>query len=263
MTSASKNIVLVIISIFVFALSQNLHAQILHVNTINCKLSNSDTALLNKMARFEANFYNQVFQTHLNDTVTININLYGKKGEYKDVQKDEMKTTFIDGFYSAKDNKIFIYKSDEYMKTLFHETSHNLLHYNFARPPQWLNEGIATLLGYLVETTDHRILYMPQKQYIKMVRDSMRLRTFSFNNFFNYQPNDWYNKDKRPMLYATSYTIIYFLINQESKDYLAPMLVLMKKGYSTQRAFKEVFGSVDEFTSQFFEFYRTGYGTQM
>ena len=60
-------------------------AQIFRINTINCKLSNADTALLNKMGRFEGNFYNQVFETHLNDTVVININLYGKHGEYKKV----------------------------------------------------------------------------------------------------------------------------------------------------------------------------------
>lgn len=237
-------------------------AQIFNINTINCKLSNADTALLNKMGRFEGSFYNQVFETHLNDTVVININLYGKHGEYKKVQKEALNTTFIDGFYSPMENRVFIYKTDDYMKTLIHETSHNILRYNYRNPPQWLNEGIATLLGYLVETTDNRILYVPQTQYIKQVKDSIRAHQFSFDNFFSYKPNDWLDKDKRPMLYATSYSIIYFFVNQD-KDYLAPMLVLMKKGYSTQNAIKKTFGSLEGFQNMFYDFYMNGAGTRM
>jgi len=255
----SRPIVLVLLLCIIAASAQ---AQIFHINTINCKLTNTDVELLNKMGRFEANFYNQVFGTTKNDSLIVDINLYGKRGEYKQVQKDAIHTTFIDGFYSPVDNKIFVYKSDEYMKTLFHETSHNLLRYNFPHPPQWLNEGIATLLGYLVETTDNRILYDPQVQYIKQVKDSLRNNRFNFNNFFANKGQDWFNKEKRPMLYATSYCIIYFMINQD-KDYLAPILVLMKKGYSTSEAIKAVFGSLAEFTNQFHYFYLVGAGTKI
>jgi hypothetical protein len=148
------------------------------------------------------------------------------------------------------------------MNTLFHETSHNILRYNFPRPPQWLNEGIATLLGYLVENTDNRILYMPQAMYAKQLKDSIRAHQFNLNNFFNYKSADWYDKGKRPMLYATSYCIVYFLINQD-KDYLAPILVLMKKGASTPNAFKATFGSLDNFTREFYDFYLNGAGTRL
>jgi hypothetical protein len=234
-------------------------AQLFHINTINCKLSSEDEALLNRMGKFEAAFYNQVFGTQKNDSVTIDINLYGRHGEYKQVQKEAMHTTFIDGFYSHKENKIFMYKSGDYMKTLFHETSHNILRYNYPNAPQWLNEGIATLLGYLVETTDNRVLYVPQAGFVRQVKDSIRARKFDMNNFFRYKSTDWFDEGKRPMLYATSYSIIYFLVNQD-KDYLAQILVLMKKGASTYNAFKTAFGSVEEFQNQFYIFYLRGPG---
>ncbi|MEO6523749.1 MAG: hypothetical protein ABIN91_18850 [Mucilaginibacter sp.] len=238
-------------------------AQIFRINTINCKLSNADTALLNKMGRFEANFYNQVFKTTRNDTVTIDINLYGKKREFNDLQNGATaNATFADGYYMPAKNKIFIYKTDNYMRTLFHESSHNLLRYNYTNPPKWLNEGIATLLGYLVETTDNRILYMPQAGIVKMVKDSIRARTFNLNNFFKTPNSDWYIKKKADMLYATSYCIIYFLINQD-KDYLAPILVLMQKGYSTDRAIKEAFGSLNNFAEEFYDFYLRGAGIKI
>jgi|GEM_PF-902965 len=246
--------------IFLFVFTSPAKAQIFRINTINCKLNAEDLALLNKMGTFEAKFYNQVFGTRKNDSVTIDINLYGRHGEYNQVQKHAMNTTFIDGFYSYLENKIFIYKSDNYRNTLVHETSHNLLRYNYPNPPQWLNEGIATLLGYLVETTDNQIRYMPQANYIRTVRDSIRSGRFTIDNFFKYQSTDWFVEAKRPMLYATSYCIIYFLINLD-KDCLAPILVLMKQGYSTQNAFKAVFGTLDKFRNQFYYFYTVGAGT--
>ncbi len=248
--------------LFVFFIVQTSKSQVFHVNTINCKISSEDMALLNRMGKFEAMFYNQVFGTQKNDTVSININLYGKRSEYNSVQKEAMHTTFIDGFYSPMQNKIFMYKTDEYMKTLFHETSHNILRYNYPNPPQWLNEGIATLLGYLVETTDNRVLYVPQSQYVRRVKEGIRNGKFTFNDFFAYKNSDWFDEDKRPMLYAASYSIIYFLVNQD-KDYLGQILVLMKKGASTYNAFKTAFGSADEFEKQFRIFYTSGPGINL
>lgn len=251
----------VMVSTILFARHAN--AQLFRINTINCKLKAEDLALLNRMGKFEANFYNQVFNTTRNDSVTVDINLYGKHREYNQVQKGELNTTFIDGFYSGRENKIYLYKGDDYMETLFHETSHNILRYNFPHAPKWLNEGIATLLGYLVETTDNQVLYVPQPGYIRQVRDSITARSFNLNNFFSYRDNDWLDKDKRPMLYAASYSIIYFLINQDKRDYLGQVLVLMQQGYSTPNAFKKVFGSTDAFAQKFYYFYVHGAGKRL
>ena len=234
-------------------------AQTYHIDYIHSSLSDKDLALLNRMAKFQAGFYNQVFQTTKNDSITINVSLYGRHGEYKDVQKGEIHTTFIDGFYMGMENKIYLYKSEHYMETLFHETSHNFLRNNYPNAPKWLNEGIATLLGHLVETTDDRVLYMPQRNFIRQVRDSIRAYHFSFNNYFSYKAADWFNEAKRQMLYAGAYALVFFLINQE-KDHLAPILTYMKQGYSTQAAFKKEFGTIDNFSAQFFAYYSTGGG---
>jgi len=253
---------IVYVLLLFIALSYPAKAQFFYIDKINCKLSSDDEALLNRMGKFEAQFYNQVFSTQKNDSVNIVIELYGKHGEYKQVQKDQLNTTFIDGFYSPMQNRIFLYKSDHYMETLFHETSHNLLHYNYPNAPKWLNEGIATLLGYLVETTNNQVRYVPQSDYVRQVRDSIRNRKFELEQFFNYKNSDWFVEAKRPMLYATSYCLIYFLINQD-KDQLGPILVLMKQEYSSSNAIKKTFGSFENFNSKFLYFYTVGAGTAL
>lgn len=246
-------------------ISANIHhcfAQIFQINYIHSKLTTEDTATLNRMGRFEVNFYNQVFNTKRNDSAKVVIDLYGRQGEYNKVQKAAMNTTFIDGFYSPFENKIFLYKSDHYINTLFHETSHALLRNNFPNPPKWLNEGIATMMGYLVETTDNEVYSVPQHSLIKMLRDSIHERSFNFNDYFRYKASDWTDKDKRPMLYATAYGIIYFFVNQR-KDHLSSLLVLMQKGYSTRNALIKEFGSLENFEREFFYFYMMGDGRKV
>lgn len=252
-----------ILNVFLFSfcllLAKLSSAQTYHIEYIHSNLNDKDLALLNRVAKFQAAFYNQVFQTTKNDSITINVNLYGRHGEYKDVQKGEIHTTFIDGFYMGNENKIYLYKSDRYMQTLFHETSHNFLRNNYPNAPKWLNEGMATLLGYLVETTDDHVLYVPQRNMIKQVRDSIRAYHFSFNDYFSYRDADWFSEAKRPMLYAGAYCLVLFLINQD-KDHLTPILVSMKKGLSTQAALKKEFGTIDDFSKQFYAYYSTGGG---
>jgi len=236
-------------------------AQIFHINSINCRLSDDNIAQLNRIAKFEADFYNDIFGTQKNDSVIVDINIYGKQKEYNVVQKDAMNTTFIDGFYSPRDDRIYLYKSDMYMNTLFHETSHKILRNNFTNPPQWLNEGIATLLEYLQETPgSKKIVYIPQRIYIRQVRDSIKANRKYLENYFKYKTTDWYDQTKRPMLYATAYCIVYFFINID-RDYLEPTLNLMKQGYSTPMAIQKIFGSFDKFNQRFYDFYTAGAGS--
>jgi hypothetical protein len=249
--------------LFVFLIQwHTLHAQVLQFNNINCKVNADDRNLLEKMIKFEGNFYNSVYHTQKNDSLVININLYGKRREYNDVQKKALNTTFIDGYYSPMEKREYVYKNDTYMNIIVHETSHYILHNNMSNPPRWLNEGLATILGYLVERTDNQIYYLVQHPMIRQVQDTIRARTFSMQKFFTYQDADWYNEARRPMLYSTSYSIIYFLLNQDDKDYLSEFLILLQKGYSTQAVINKLFGNMRSFEGRFISFYVSGHGSE-
>jgi hypothetical protein len=249
----------VLILVALLLVNHQANAQLFRINTINCKLNKDDLDLLNRMGKFEAAFYNQIFSTTKNDSVTVDINLYGRMSDYKQVRKITGVPTYADGYYSPAENRIYLYKSDRYMRTLLHETSHNLLQYNLARTPRWLTEGIASILENLVETTDNQILYMPQGPRVRQVRDSIRARTFEITNYFNISELDWMRVDKAQMMYSSAYSIIFFLINQH-EDYLTQMLVLMKQGYTAQNALKKTFGSMEQFRQKYNYFYIFGDG---
>jgi hypothetical protein len=233
-------------------------AQVLKLNTINSYLSNEDRDYFNKIAVFEVKFYNTVFETQKNDSCLVVINLFGKQKEYNVVQERAMNTTFIDGFYSPSKNMVFLYKSDRYMNTLIHETSHCILENNFKHSPQWLNEGVATLFGNLV-IQNGQVYYSKDLGYINYVKDMIYDGKFNLKSFFNYNPHDFADATKRTYVYALSYDIVFFLVNFDI-DYLQRTLVLMQQGYSTMDAFGKVFGGFDKFEKRFADFYKPGVG---
>lgn len=236
------------------AISLSAQAQKFDVNAIDCHLSKDDWAQLNKIGAFEARFYNVVFNTDANDSLHIRINLYGKKADYNKVQKLAMNTTFIDGFYSPRTNEEFLYKSDRFMEIMIHETSHNILHNNLPNPPVWLNEGIATLFGYLI-VKDGQVFYNRQDSYIKMVKDGIYRGTFNLQAYLNYSGYDWYDKNKREYLYAVAYSLVYFFVKDDINN-LQNILLLMKQGYSTTDAISRIFGSFERFDKRFKDFYK-------
>jgi hypothetical protein len=236
-------------------------AQKFNVNTINCKLSKDNWAYLNKIGQFEAKFYNVVFNTTANDTLPIQINLYGKLAEYNQVQKEAMNTTFIDGFYSPAANRVFVYKSDRFMEILLHESSHNMLQNNMRNSPEWLNEGIATLFGYLI-VQNNDIYYNKQQWLIKIVKDQIFTGKFNLSGFFKYRQADWYDKDARDYLYGVSYCLVYFFVKDDIEN-LQNVLLLMKQHYTTQAALAKVFGTFERFEKRFTDFYKPEVGYRL
>jgi hypothetical protein len=247
--------------VWLLTLTLSAQAQRFDVNAIDCHLSNNDMTTLNRIGQFEAKFYNVVFNTAINDSLPIRINLYGKKSQYINVQKSALNTTFIDGFYSPGVNRMFLYKGDRYMEIIIHETSHNMLHNNLPYPPIWLNEGIATLFGYLV-VKDDGIFYNRQDRYIKMVKDGIYKGNFNLQSYLGYQGPDWYDKDKRDYLYGVAYSLIYFFVKDDIEN-LQNILVLMQHGYTATDAITKVFGSFEHFDKRFRDFYKPEVGYRL
>lgn len=236
-------------------------AQRFNINYINSKLSNTDLTYLNQIGQFEAKFYNIVFNTTANDTLPIRINLYGKQADYIRMQISAMHTTFIDGFYSPESNQMFLYKSDRYMEIMIHESSHNMLENNLRNSPRWLDEGIATLFGYLVVRTDG-IFYVKQYRYIKMVKDNIYRGTLSLQDYFRYPIDNWYDEEKRDYMYGVGYSLVYFFVKDDIEN-LQHILTLMQYGHNTTDAITIVFGSFDRFEKRFRDFYKPEVGYRL
>lgn len=251
----------ILLLLCIFKLSAN--AQVLHFDTVACGIDVADTSYINKMVRHEGQFYNQVFGTHINDFLTVNVNLYGNDRKYIRAVKANNSKAFTNGLYLADINQCFVFKNDFYIHVILHAASLNLLHNNYPTAPRWLTEGFATVMGYADENGDREMTYTPLFDYNKQVQDLAWNRGqfgqegIDFDALFMDNNPDW---DKRggianTNLRAMSYAVAYYLITQD-KSHLAPVLSAMKEGQTATEAIASSYGSFDNFKDKFMLYYK-------
>jgi hypothetical protein len=238
-------------------------AQVLHFDTVGCGVDVADTSYINKMVRHEGQFYNQVFSTHINDFLKVNVNLYGNDRTYIRAVKANNSKAFTNGLYLADINQCFVFKNDFYIHVILHAASLNLLHSNYPNAPRWLTEGFASIMSYIDEGQDRDIVYTPLFDYNKQIQDLSWNRGPSaeagldFDALFMENNPDW---DKRggtanAVLRALSYGVVYFLVTHE-KAHLAPIITSMKEGHTATEAIASSYGTFDDFKDRFTFYYK-------
>lgn len=189
-------------------------AQIIHIHNIHCKLDKEDTQTFNRIARYEAELYNAIFETSKNDSLEINIYLYGRQKDFK-LTPDGINTlqASADGYTLAHTNDIYVMKNDHVNSVLLHEISHAFLHYNMPNPPKWFDEGMATYCGSLV-VQDKKIYYTPVAGRIARINELQANKQLNLAKFLQNKDNNW-GSDREQVSdhYTIAYSIIYFLVN--------------------------------------------------
>lgn len=244
---------------FVFLLllffSQVTAAQILHIKKYHCSLSKEDTETINKVVRYEAAFYNAVFDTSKNDSLSININLFGRESEFKQTP-DGLNVLHVssDGYYMEDSGDVFLLKTDHVDIALLHEVSHAFLHQNFKHPPQWFDEGLATYFGSLI-VQDKQIFYTPVSGRIERIRELNDQKLLNLGNFLNSDRIWAGNKNQVSDQYTIAYGIIYFLV-KTNLNLIKQLAVELKEGRPVTTVFAEMFGSFELFQSRYISFYK-------
>lgn len=245
-----------------FTLSAN--AQVLHFDSVGCNVDEADTSYINKMVRHEGQFYDRIFNTHINEYLTVDVNLYGKSGDYIKAIKTNNAKALTNGIYLADINKSFVLKNEIYIHVILRAASMNLLHDNYANAPRWLNEGFASVMAYADENGERELVYTPLFDYNKQVKDLAWNRGpvggpegLDFDALFMDDNPDWNRRSgvANSTLRAMSYAVVYFLVTQD-KAHLAPVVSAMKQGHTATEAIASSYGSFDDFKSRFAFYYK-------
>ncbi|MEO6524218.1 MAG: hypothetical protein ABIN91_21205 [Mucilaginibacter sp.] len=233
------------------------HAQILHIDSVGCEVNETDTSYLNKMVRHEGQFYNQIFNTHLNDTASIRISIYGKNKAYVKAVKATGLKDLTNGMYSAEQNRTFVFKNEAFMHVILRSVSNNLWRYNYPNAPKWLTEGSATVMSFIDEDENRKLIYTPNFDYNKQIKDLTWGDGIDFDALFMDNNTDWNSKASTngKVLHAVSFCVFYFLVIQD-KDYLTPIVASLKQGHTADEAFASAFGSFGVFKDKFTFYYR-------
>lgn len=228
----------------------NLFAQKLVTNQVDCKLTQIQQEQIAKLAQYEAKIYNGLFDTDLNDSITIFINIFGKAKDYRSAWAQGSKGAPLisnTGYYWPLTNQLYVnLKSDEdFMRVLVHEMSHSFMHHNIKNPPRWFNEGLAEFFESLQIEHDEVYVYI-QTERIKAVKYALNNRNIELSKFITLPDKEWSNKSKMNDLYNTAYSLILF-ITQYNPVLTQKLVQNLQKGLSSQQAIEQSFGSMEQF----------------
>lgn len=236
--------------------SQLASAQILNIQKYKCHLDKEDTETINKIARYEAAFYDAVFDTNKNDSLTININVFGRKADFEKTP-DGAGAVHVssDGYFLESTGDVFVLKTDHVNAALLHEISHAFLHRNINRPPKWFDEGLATYFGSLI-VQNNQIFYTPVTGRIQRIAELNKSGLLNLESFVTNNKKNW-GDDKNLLSdqYTIAYSIIYFLI-KTNLNLVKHVAVGLKNGQTASAIFNEIFGSMDFFKSRYINFYK-------
>lgn len=166
------------------------------------------------------------------DKVTVDLKIFNTKDGYRRYSRHLGKNlgNKTDGYYLMRYNQAVVYKHNEYQagQVALHESTHVINAGIFGYIPRWLNEGIAEYTENM-SVIGQAAHIQPNSSWIKHSRINTR-RLVNFNELFSAKSSDW-NSTKRRQYYATSWALIYFLMDSEDdKQWLGELL--------TQKAFK-------------------------
>ena len=230
-------------------------AQILKIEKIRCSLSKDDTASIKKIARYEVAFYNAVFETQKNDSLTINVRVYGRK---KDFLQTPDGTNAInagaDGYFLAGTHDVYVLKTEHVNSALLHELSHAILHQNITDPPQWFDEGLATYLGSLI-VDKNEIFYTPVTGRIERIKEMAEKGTLHLAAFLNNKIKWAGDKTTYSDQYTIAYSIIYFLV-KTNLNLIKNITDGLKIGQAPITTLSRDFNSFQFFQSRYISFYK-------
>jgi len=230
-------------------------AQYVEINTVNCKISDTEQKKIEKLIAYERMFCNEIFETSNNITVPVKINLYGKSKDYR-IEKNKYNAPSPTGFYIPAINEAFIMKGSDFIPVALHEASHSIFQFNYQKAPKWLNEGLAEFFETLDFDSEGNLYSYPQSNRIKSIKAGLDFKdTDRLKNFFKIYDGTFYGHGVDDN-YNTAYSVIYFFIKSKSTKGLKNIIKLTAQGYDTEKAIELTYGSFSAFEASYKQFYK-------
>ncbi|MDO9576514.1 MAG: DUF1570 domain-containing protein [Candidatus Cloacimonadales bacterium] len=219
---------------------------------INCKLTEEEKFQIMKIADYEFDFYHSIFKEKY---PTLKVKIFGDSTEYREYQKKISKTKATNGFYSQSKKVCIINKNDHFMKTIFHELNHFIIHYYLILVPKWINEGLSEYFEYsTVEDSIVQINKQPKKAE-RLNRWTSERSKIDLADFFTWSSNRWEEENSSPDFYSSSLSwgLIYFFMEDElRREILIQIITAIRKGKNSTEAINEFYpGGIEQIQFDF------------
>lgn len=163
--------------------------------------------------------------------VTVDLKIFNRADDYQRYSRlfNKYLGRTTDGYYMMSLNQAVVFKRDEQRASLvaLHESAHVINAGIFGFLPRWLNEGIAEYIETMT-VTGQAVQIHPNRNWIIRSRIDARFLV-ALNELFSANSNDW-ETPKKTNYYATSWALVYFLMdNEEDRQWLGELLAEKSK----------------------------------
>ncbi len=170
------------------------------------------------------------------EKVTVDLKIFNHANEYQRYSRrfDKNLAAKADGYYLMRYNQAVVKKKNDAQagQVALHESAHVINAGIFGYIPRWLDEGIAEYIENMT-VTGQAAQIQPNSSWIRRSRIKAN-RLVSFSELFSAKSSEW-SGSKRLSYYATSWALIYFLMNSEEDAQWLGSLLSEKAGHRCKR----------------------------
>lgn len=232
------------------------YAQKIQFHCHNWTLTEDEKAKIQKVAEYEAAYFEEVFGRW--QKPTIRMHFYGDEKDFIRAQRRSVTRIISEtGIYNPISNKILVVKWSRFMATSYHELSHAIYHHYSHVRPNWIDEGMAeyfksATFDSLGNITLHENSFR-RKDMKKYVTDSC----FTIRNALSASSGKFHNSKDSINYNSMSWGIVYFLCTQHDGIFRRILFDTSRLYVRSAKAIDKYYpGGVRRLEKDLVEFYR-------
>lgn len=185
-------------------------AQKIRYNTMKCTISKGAKDSIQKMAKYELDFYRSIFTIDKIPTVTVK--LYGTTERFKQAEKNiprwnRSKT----GFYMVGRREVAVLKDVNFIYTAYHEINHFIFHTQFKTIPTWVDEGLSCYFENAKFDSTGNVVIQPWRYGKYRLKELFRKNKISVERMAH-RSHKKFHTGKELDHYVEAWAVVYFLM---------------------------------------------------
>jgi len=166
-------------------------------------------------------------------------------------QSEIFDTDEFPALYQVSNRSIRFYRKPDHM-LLLHEIAHHFIRHSLGSVPVWLNEGMATYLGWSAMDGERIITgEIPVVHYKAMKKLLEQNKLIPLNEFLELSQEEFYKEDLNALHYSQAWGVVFFLFQEHMQDKIAFFDKLELLSDLSQEAIRRLDGEFREFWKSF------------
>ena len=193
------------------AMAQDATRDICQFNLHNYELDDQTREDIERGVKTMIEIYKNVFDLDVSENFQINIRIFGDQDEYSEYRGG---ATSKRAYYSVKNKEVVIWNYCDccFVRVIFHEASHAILHEHLWHPV-WLQEGIAEYLERIEVHDDKAVIGFSSARNQASQELEKEGQLMSLTDFFSISKSQYKAEERKMRLFGWSF--IYFLMSSK------------------------------------------------